>query len=58
MAEYDAAVRPAQNSSLPLSVKFGVSLHHIIDVVSLAFELECFTFFYNEIRSWNTKSLS
>lgn len=36
MADYDAAVRPAQNSSLPLSVKFGVSLHHIIDVVSMS----------------------
>ncbi|CAH1997595.1 unnamed protein product [Acanthoscelides obtectus] len=32
MTDYDAAVRPAQNSSLPLSVIFGVSLHHIIDV--------------------------
>ncbi|CAG9860952.1 unnamed protein product [Phyllotreta striolata] len=32
MADYDAAVRPAQNSSLPLSVIFGISLHHIIDV--------------------------
>lgn len=34
MANYDAAVRPVQNSSLPLTVIFGVSLHHIIDVVS------------------------
>uniref|UniRef100_A0A6P7FFT7 Neuronal acetylcholine receptor subunit alpha-7-like n=1 Tax=Diabrotica virgifera virgifera TaxID=50390 RepID=A0A6P7FFT7_DIAVI len=32
MTDYDAAVRPAQNSSLPLSVIFGISLHHIIDV--------------------------
>lgn len=35
MANYDAGVRPAQNSSLPLTVIFGVSLHHIIDVVSI-----------------------
>lgn len=34
MANYDAAVRPVENSSLPLTVIFGVSLHHIIDVVS------------------------
>lgn len=34
LAEYDPAVRPAENSSLPLTVIFGVSLHHIIDVVS------------------------
>ncbi|XP_065159188.1 neuronal acetylcholine receptor subunit alpha-10-like [Atheta coriaria] len=32
MANYDPAVRPAENSSLPLTVIFGVSLHHIIDV--------------------------
>nr|XP_022902055.1 neuronal acetylcholine receptor subunit alpha-7-like isoform X2 [Onthophagus taurus] len=32
MADYDPAVRPAENSSLPLTVLFGVSLHHIIDV--------------------------
>ncbi|XP_017770382.1 PREDICTED: neuronal acetylcholine receptor subunit alpha-10-like [Nicrophorus vespilloides] len=32
MAGYDPAVRPAENSSLPLTVIFGVSLHHIIDV--------------------------
>ncbi|CAH0559898.1 unnamed protein product [Brassicogethes aeneus] len=32
MTNYDAAVRPVSNSSLPLSVIFGVSLHHIIDV--------------------------
>ncbi|KAL3266843.1 hypothetical protein HHI36_010994 [Cryptolaemus montrouzieri] len=32
MADYDAAVRPVDNSSLPLTVIFGVSLHHIIDV--------------------------
>ncbi|CAG9819827.1 unnamed protein product [Phaedon cochleariae] len=32
MTDYDAAVRPAQNSSLPLTVIFGISLHHIIDV--------------------------
>lgn len=31
---YDAGVRPAKNSSQPLVVVFGVSLHHIIDVVS------------------------
>lgn len=39
MANYDAGVRPAQNSSLPLTVIFGVSLHHIIDVVSRIFFL-------------------
>lgn len=33
MAGYDAAVRPVENSSQPLTVIFGVSLHHIIDVV-------------------------
>lgn len=33
MADYDAAVRPVENSSQPLTVVFGVSLHHIIDVV-------------------------
>lgn len=32
MDSYDAGVRPAKNSSLPLVVVFGVSLHHIIDV--------------------------
>ncbi|XP_063915330.1 neuronal acetylcholine receptor subunit alpha-10-like [Zophobas morio] len=32
MANYDAAVRPVENSSLPLTVIFGISLHHIIDV--------------------------
>ncbi|XP_076252716.1 neuronal acetylcholine receptor subunit alpha-10-like isoform X1 [Rhynchophorus ferrugineus] len=32
MNNYDAGVRPVQNSSLPLTVIFGVSLHHIIDV--------------------------
>ncbi|CAH1124213.1 unnamed protein product [Ceutorhynchus assimilis] len=32
MENYDAGVRPAQNSSLPLTVIYGVSLHHIIDV--------------------------
>lgn len=31
---YDAGVRPAKNFSQPLSVVFGLSLHHIIDVVS------------------------
>lgn len=31
---YDAGVRPAENSSQPLAVVFGLSLHHIIDVVS------------------------
>lgn len=31
---YDAGVRPAKNSSQPLAVVFGLSLHHIIDVVS------------------------
>ena len=30
---YDAAVRPAKNSSRPLTVAFGLALHHIIDVV-------------------------
>jgi nicotinic acetylcholine receptor alpha-7 len=34
MANYDPSVRPAENSSEPLKVVFGVSLHHIIDVVS------------------------
>ncbi|CAL7938368.1 unnamed protein product [Xylocopa violacea] len=29
---YDAGVRPAKNSSQPLAVVFGLSLHHIIDV--------------------------
>ncbi|PBC34894.1 Neuronal acetylcholine receptor subunit alpha-7 [Apis cerana cerana] len=29
---YDAGVRPAENSSQPLAVVFGLSLHHIIDV--------------------------
>lgn len=32
---YDAGVRPAKNSSKPLVVVFGLSLHHIIDVVSI-----------------------
>jgi len=32
---YDAGVRPAKNSSQPLVVVFGLSLHHIIDVVSI-----------------------
>ncbi|KYB28012.1 nicotinic acetylcholine receptor subunit alpha5 [Tribolium castaneum] len=32
MTNYDAAVRPVENSSLPLTVIFGISLHHIIDV--------------------------
>jgi nicotinic acetylcholine receptor alpha-7 len=35
MANYDPSVRPAENSSEPLKVVFGISLHHIIDVVSL-----------------------
>ncbi|KAG7190615.1 hypothetical protein KM043_006702 [Ampulex compressa] len=30
--KYDAGVRPAKNSSQPLTVIFGLSLHHIIDV--------------------------
>lgn len=34
MTTYDPAVRPAEISALPLNVTFGVSLHHIIDVVS------------------------
>ena len=34
MTSYDPAVRPAENSSMPLTIIFGVSLHHIIDVVS------------------------
>lgn len=46
MANYDAGVRPAQNSSLPLTVIFGVSLHHIIDVVSR----NCG--FSSKIRGW------
>lgn len=37
MDRYDASVRPVENSSLPLVVTFGVSLHHIIDVVSINF---------------------
>ncbi|KAG7310537.1 hypothetical protein JYU34_003322 [Plutella xylostella] len=32
MQKYDASVRPVENSSTPLLVTFGVSLHHIIDV--------------------------
>ncbi|XP_063616582.1 neuronal acetylcholine receptor subunit alpha-10-like [Cydia splendana] len=32
MQNYDASVRPVENSSHPLLVTFGVSLHHIIDV--------------------------
>ncbi|NP_001166811.1 nicotinic acetylcholine receptor subunit alpha 5 isoform A precursor [Bombyx mori] len=32
MQKYDASVRPVENSSHPLLVTFGVSLHHIIDV--------------------------
>ncbi|CAK1602223.1 unnamed protein product [Parnassius mnemosyne] len=32
MQKYDASVRPVENSSQPLLVTFGVSLHHIIDV--------------------------
>lgn len=39
MADYDAAVRPVENSSQPLTVIFGVSLHHIIDVVRNFFYL-------------------
>lgn len=35
MANYDASVRPSHNSSQALKVVFGVSLHQIIDVVSL-----------------------
>lgn len=41
MTNYDAAVRPVSNSSLPLSVIFGVSLHHIIDVVRIQ-KFQCF----------------
>ncbi|XP_038207976.1 neuronal acetylcholine receptor subunit alpha-10-like isoform X2 [Zerene cesonia] len=32
MDKYDPSVRPVENSSHPLLVTFGVSLHHIIDV--------------------------
>ncbi|XP_059478376.1 neuronal acetylcholine receptor subunit alpha-10 [Neocloeon triangulifer] len=32
MTDYDASVRPVENSSLPLKITFGISLHHIIDV--------------------------
>ncbi|KYM88757.1 Neuronal acetylcholine receptor subunit alpha-7 [Atta colombica] len=32
---YDAGVRPAKNSSQPLVVVFGLSLHHIIDVTKM-----------------------
>ncbi|XP_068626749.1 neuronal acetylcholine receptor subunit alpha-3-like [Battus philenor] len=32
MDKYDASVRPVENSTQPLLVTFGVSLHHIIDV--------------------------
>ncbi|XP_054257885.1 neuronal acetylcholine receptor subunit alpha-7-like [Macrosteles quadrilineatus] len=32
MSNYDASVRPVENSSIPLKVIFGISLHHIIDV--------------------------
>lgn len=35
LSNYDASVRPADNNSLPLRVTFGISLHHIIDVVSI-----------------------
>jgi len=34
LSSYDASVRPVENSSLPLKITFGISLHHIIDVVS------------------------
>jgi len=32
---YDSGVRPAKNSSQPLVVNFALSLHHIIEVVSI-----------------------
>ncbi|XP_071451529.1 neuronal acetylcholine receptor subunit alpha-10-like isoform X1 [Hetaerina americana] len=32
MSNYDASVRPAENSSEALKITFGISLHHIIDV--------------------------
>ncbi|KYN33201.1 Neuronal acetylcholine receptor subunit alpha-7 [Trachymyrmex septentrionalis] len=35
---YDAGVRPAKNSSQPLVVIFGLSLHHIIDVICLGIQ--------------------
>lgn len=34
LAGYNPAVRPSLNFSEPLKVIFGVSIHHIIDVVS------------------------
>lgn len=34
MNGYDAGVRPAKNASQPMVVVFGLSLHHIIDVVN------------------------
>ncbi|KZC05930.1 Neuronal acetylcholine receptor subunit alpha-7, partial [Dufourea novaeangliae] len=42
---YDAGVRPAKNSSQPLAVVFGLSLHHIIDVL-----LDCTDFMNGRFR--------
>lgn len=36
---YDAGVRPAKNASQPMVVVFGLSLHHIIDVVIISFKI-------------------
>lgn len=49
MANYDPAVRPAENSSLPLTVIFGVSLHHIIDVVSMLLFEQFHEYCYNYV---------
>lgn len=35
LADYDTAVRPSKNISIPLNVTFGLALTQIIDVVSI-----------------------
>ena len=32
LGNYDTSVRPVKNSTQPIKVLFGVSIHHIIDV--------------------------
>jgi hypothetical protein len=32
LSNYERSVRPVANSSLPINVIFGMSIHHIIDV--------------------------
>ena len=32
LSNYEKSVRPVANSSLPIHVIFGMSIHHIIDV--------------------------